>query len=143
MRTRLLQRQALHQPVQLPDLYSQYVFRSIRPDESALLKALVPQTESIAVPVKHLHHVTLPVAECEQMPGERIKLQIIRNQHGQTIDRLPQVSYSSGYVYIYSRELREHGYLSKTLMTFLRTASSNSPSSSMVNCFPHLIRIGD
>ena len=68
MRIRLVRRQAIQQPGELPSLYGEHLLFALRPLESMLLKPLLPQTETIAVSVQNLYDILPPVAETEQIP---------------------------------------------------------------------------
>ncbi len=47
--------------------------RVLRPAETMLLQALVPETKTVAVPVQNFERITLAVAEDEKVPGERVQ----------------------------------------------------------------------
>ena len=48
--------------------------RVLRLTEAMLLKALVPKTEAVAIPVQNLERITLAVAEDEKVPGEGVQV---------------------------------------------------------------------
>jgi len=54
---------AIHQPVQLTTVYLQQLRPLCRPLEPVLLKALLPDTKTVTVPVEHLDYITPTVAE--------------------------------------------------------------------------------
>jgi len=65
--------------------------RSPRPPEPIEFQFFVPQTISIFVPVKNLHRIPLPSAEHKILPAHRIKLELVRDQVRQSVNRLPHV----------------------------------------------------
>lgn len=64
----------------------------IRQPEAALLQSLVPQGESVAVPVEALEEVAAAVEEDEEGPGEGINVQSGAHQPAEPIERLSHVA---------------------------------------------------
>ncbi len=68
MRSARIYREAIKKPAKLlcSDIHD--LGRVLRPAEAMFLKALVPKTEAVAIPVQNLERITLAVAEDEKVP---------------------------------------------------------------------------
>ena len=72
--------------------------RLLRPAETMLLQALVPETKTITVPVQNFERITLAVAEDEKVPGEGVQGQEALNRYAQSVDPGPHVRNSRGEI---------------------------------------------
>ena len=81
MRPARADREAIKKPAELLCSNIHDLGRVLRPAEAMLLKALVPKTEAVAIPVQNLERITLAVAEYEKMPGEGVQGQEALNRH--------------------------------------------------------------
>ena len=59
---------------------------------SAFFQPLGPYREPVAIPVEDFHPVAPPVGEHEQMPGERIELDLTDYQRMQSIETAPHIT---------------------------------------------------
>jgi hypothetical protein len=91
MRAPLPQVKAIEQPVQLLAVQTHRGRRTARPMEAVALQALLPQHETIALPIQDLHPVTPPVGEREQLLGQRIKQQRFLHAGREPVDLQPKV----------------------------------------------------
>jgi hypothetical protein len=73
-------REAIEKPAELLCSNIHDLGRVLRPAEAMLLKALVPKTKSVAIPVQNLERITLAVAEDEKVPGEGVQGQEALNR---------------------------------------------------------------
>ena len=81
MRPARADREAIEEPAELLCGNIHDLGRVLRPAEAMLFKALVPETESVAIPVQNLERITLAVAEDEKVPGEGVQGQKALNCH--------------------------------------------------------------
>ena len=91
-------REAIKKPAELLCGNIHDLGRVLRPAEAMLLKALVPKTEAVAIPVQNLERITLAVAEDEKVSGEGVQGQEALNRHAQSVDPGPHVRNSRGEI---------------------------------------------
>ena len=98
VRLRLFHIQAFHEPaVLLRRQQSGFLFTA-RPLEAAGLQALVQQQKSIALPVQRFDSVPASATEQKQRVGERIQLELLLNDAGQTIDSSSEIGVAAGNI---------------------------------------------
>ena len=66
--TGLLKVKPLQQPAKLPPVDLKRLLFRLRPFEIVFLKALLPQTEAVSIPIQYLQIVSPAIAENKQMP---------------------------------------------------------------------------
>ena len=98
MRSARTYRETIEEPAELLCGNIHDLSRVLRPAEAMLLKALVPKTEAVAIPVQNLERITLAVAEDEKVPGEGVQGQEALNRHAQSVDPGPHVRNSRGEI---------------------------------------------
>src|SRR5262249_22405469 len=64
--------------------------------EAALLKALVPQAQAVAVPVQHLEPIRPTIEEDKQMARERVTAQLRADQGGEAVKAAAQIGRGGG-----------------------------------------------
>jgi hypothetical protein len=74
--------QAFQQPAQLPLINLKNLFMGLRPFESVLLQALLPQTKTVSVPIQYLHDIVPAVAKGKQVAGKWVQIQPAFNHDG-------------------------------------------------------------
>lgn len=93
---------SLKEPSQFLFCYGTNLFWIIWPLKTSAFEPLVEKDEAITFPVKGFDPVTFPSTEKEKTVLKRIKLKIVLNQSGQTINSLSHISMSAGYVDMFS-----------------------------------------
>jgi len=68
----LMDFQAVKKPSEFTKPYFPDLFCQLRPFERVLLQSLLPQTESVYVPVQYLNDCAFAIAENKQMTGKRV-----------------------------------------------------------------------
>lgn len=76
----------VEQPGQFPGVNAHDLSFGNWPAEYVALQPLLPQAKAVAIPVEQLNDGPTAVAKTKQMAGERIKLQLLRNQEGEAIN---------------------------------------------------------
>lgn len=82
----LIDFQAIDEPRKFSGTYLHCRFGIIRPAKSTFFKTLLPQAETILLPVKNFDHVPPAVTESEKMPSKWILTQNTTYHCRQTID---------------------------------------------------------
>jgi hypothetical protein len=77
---------------QVPAINTTVSGTDARKAEASLLKPLVPQGESIMIPVEKLDHGAAAVTEDEQRPRQRIDTQLRANQTAEAVEGFPHVT---------------------------------------------------
>src|SRR5690606_19719181 len=101
--------ETVQQPVQLLARERHHRPRlAARPVETVPLQALLPQAETVPLPVQDPHPVPRPVAEHEQLLAERIELQRLLDQRSESVDALPEVHRLPAQIYRRQLARRPH-----------------------------------
>ena len=88
----VLQVEAIEQPIQLLSAQANHALcRRSWPMEAIFFQALLPQAETIALPIEDLDLVLTPVGEHEQPLGKRVLLQRLLDQYRQAIYPLAEI----------------------------------------------------
>ena len=98
MRSARIYREAIEEPAELLRSDVHDPGRVLRPAETMLLQALVPETKTVAVPVQNFERITLAVAEDEKVSGEGVQGQEALNRYAQSVDPGPHVRNSRGEI---------------------------------------------
>jgi len=80
------EREAIEKPTKLLRSDVHDLGRPLRPAETLLLQALMPETEPVAIPVQHFDGVAPAVAEDKELSGKGIQIQDALNRHAQPVD---------------------------------------------------------
>ena len=64
--------------------------------ERPAFQPLVPQGESIAIPVEDLDPITSAISEDEEVSRERVLSDLLANELGQTVEALPHIGRIGG-----------------------------------------------
>ena len=91
MPTSLERVEAIEQPIQFPRTQFHNFGLGFWPGETVLFQSLLPEAESVAIPVENLDNGTPSVAEGEQMAGEHIVTEAVGDHQGKTVDSLAHV----------------------------------------------------
>jgi hypothetical protein len=80
------------QKAEIPPVDSAVFGTPIRQAEGALFQTLIPNGQSVAVPIEQFDPVAVSVAKDEQGTGERVLIEFQPDQAAQTIEGLPQIA---------------------------------------------------
>jgi hypothetical protein len=69
--------QTIQKPTELMDIQRKHFILTFRPAKPIFLQTLMPETKSVAIPVKNLDDIFLPVTETEHMAGQGIEFQLV------------------------------------------------------------------
>jgi len=101
-----------------------------RPPEPVLFQPLMPEAKSVAVPVEDFDDIPPAVAESKQMTGQGIKIKLVGNQHGQTVDRLAHIGCAGGDKGADEMGREQHYRFSRVASNLSKVAGENvSPTS--------------
>jgi len=129
----LMDRKSVHQPHEFTvfDLHD-FGFRP-GPSEAIFLKTLVPEAESIPVPVQDLHHVPPAIAENEQVAGKGIYIHMLFHHDGQTVYGFSHVGVPERQIHFQFRSWEEHHTPLSVRISFSRVSGLKSSPIAIVN----------
>src|SRR5258705_8221930 len=99
------------------------------PMEAFLFQTLLPKTESVTLPVEHLHRRRPPVPKGKQLRREGIELELSLDQHRQGVQPLTEVHRLTTEIYHRQIGSRPHHDNAPAACSTLPSAASSTPRS--------------
>ena len=95
------------------------------PLERTGLQTFVQQDKSVSFPIQGLNSIPASAAEQEQCIGERIQIELLLNQNGQTVYTTAQVSVTAGNIHpVSTGEVAQHDFRNRSTVS---TVAASAP----------------